>query len=144
MRPLSTRKSPEGTTLEGVGERKRKTWVLDTGTKGTGAEVVPLEKVLTGPSSGPAPAVRSKKRRAPVRAPQSRGPRRFKVVDVMTGAVLAEDVDARAALDVLAGVRAIVDARVYVWQPGRRRWRILSPGEQKTMWERRLETQKTF
>jgi hypothetical protein len=34
----------------------KKTWVLDTETKGTGANMVPLEKVLKKPE--PAPAVR--------------------------------------------------------------------------------------
>jgi hypothetical protein len=40
----------------------RKTWVLDTDTKGTGANVVPLEKVLEHPD---APAERAPRRRAP-------------------------------------------------------------------------------
>ena len=31
----------------------RKTWVLDTDTKGTGANVVPLEKVLADPDAPP-------------------------------------------------------------------------------------------
>jgi hypothetical protein len=41
----------------------KKTWVLDTETKGTGANVVPLEKVLEKPE--PAPA-----RRRPATAPE--------------------------------------------------------------------------
>ena len=40
----------------------RKTWVLDTDTKGTGANVVPLEKVLERPDD---PAERAPRRRAP-------------------------------------------------------------------------------
>jgi hypothetical protein len=40
----------------------RKTWVLDSDTKGTGANVVPLEKALTQPD---APAERAPRRRAP-------------------------------------------------------------------------------
>jgi hypothetical protein len=113
---------------------KRKTWVLDTGTKGTGAEMVPLEKVLRTPGPGQAPAVVSKKRlqRAP-REPEPRPARKFKVADVMTGKVLAEDVDARAALEVLAEARSVVDVRVYVWQPRAERWRLLSVAEQKAM-----------
>ena len=39
----------------------------------------------------------------------------------MTGEVLAEDVEARGALDVLAGTRNVVDVRVYVWQPRAKR-----------------------
>jgi hypothetical protein len=113
---------------------KRKTWVLDTGTKGTGAEMVPLEKVLRTPGPGPEPAVVSKRRRQPVaREPELRPARKFKAVDVMTGRVLAEDVDARAALEVLAEARSVVDVRVYVWQPRAERWRLLSVAEQKAM-----------
>jgi hypothetical protein len=43
----------------------KKTWVLDTETKGTGANMVPLEKVLKKPE--PAPA-----RRRPTPAPEPR------------------------------------------------------------------------
>ena len=55
----------------------------------------------------------------------------------MTGAVLAEDVEAREALDVLAGLPSVVDVRVSVWQPKAQRWRLLTPGEQKALWARR-------
>jgi hypothetical protein len=48
-----------------------KTWVLDTETKGTGANMVPLEKVLEKPD--PAPATR---RAAPATEPPRRPPRR--------------------------------------------------------------------
>jgi hypothetical protein len=41
-----------------------KVWVLDTETKGTGAEMVPLEKVLEKRAPDAAPARRSRKRRA--------------------------------------------------------------------------------
>jgi len=114
-----------------------KKWVLDTGTKGTGAEMVPLEKVLRKPAPGPEPAVarRRRPRREPVAAP--REARRFKVVDVMTQRVLAEDVDTRAALDVLNDVGSVVDVRVYVWQPRAKKWRLLTLGEQKALWEAR-------
>jgi hypothetical protein len=116
-----------------------KIWVLDTGTKGTGAEMVPLEKVLKKPASKteadfdmpipPAPA--------PAGATVPRAPRRFKVVDVMTGEVLTEDADARATVDFLDGVRSVVDVRVYTWQPRAERWRLLTVAEQKAMWELR-------
>jgi hypothetical protein len=43
----------------------KKTWVLDTDTKGTGANVVPLEKVLKKPE--PAPA---RRRAAPAAEPR--------------------------------------------------------------------------
>jgi hypothetical protein len=51
-----------------------KTWVLDTETKGTGANMVPLEKVLEKPE--PAPNVRRPARAAEPRPAQSRRPRR--------------------------------------------------------------------
>ena len=38
---------------------KRKAWVLDTGTKGTGAEMVPLEKVLKKPAPDKGAGLRS-------------------------------------------------------------------------------------
>ena len=44
------------------GMTKRKTWVLDTGTKGTGAEMVPLEKVLRKPGPGRSPPWSRKRR----------------------------------------------------------------------------------
>ena len=48
-----------------------KTWVLDTETKGTGANMVPLEKVLEKPEPAPAP-----RRAAPAAEPPRRPPRR--------------------------------------------------------------------
>jgi hypothetical protein len=117
---------------------KRKTWVLDTGTKGTGAEMVPLEKVLRKPAPGPEPALTAgKRRKRPPREGAPRPARKFKVAEVMTGRVLAEDVDARVALDVLSAARSVVDVRVYVWQPRAERWRLLTVAEQKAMWEMR-------
>jgi|SRR5829696_2633506 len=47
-----------------------KTWVLDTDTKGTGANMVPLEKVLEKPERAPAP-----RKAAPAAEPE-RAPRR--------------------------------------------------------------------
>ena len=117
---------------------KRKVWVLDTGTKGTGAEMVPLDKVLQEPAPGPVPAVASKRRRGrSAEGPEPTPARRFKVVEVLTRRVLAEDVDTRTTLDVLAEVPSVVDVRVYVWQPKARRWRLLTVAEQKAMWDLR-------
>jgi hypothetical protein len=115
-----------------------KIWVLDTGTKGTGAEVVPLEKVLRKPAAGAEPALPTPKRRPrPAAPPAPRQPRKFRVVDVMTEQVLAEDAGARAVVDLLKDVRSVVDVRIYVWQPRAKKWRLLTFGEQKAMWERR-------
>jgi hypothetical protein len=118
--------------------RKRRPWVLDAGTKGTGAEMVPLEKVLKKPAPKGEPAFTPPKPRPrPAPAPEPRQPRRFRVVDVVSARVLAEGIDARATVRVLEGVRSVVDVRVYVWQPRAKKWRLLTMGEQKAMWERR-------
>jgi hypothetical protein len=92
-----------------------KTWVLDTETKGTGAEVVPIEKARAQPRrerdlalvelGGPAKA-------EPAEAP--RAPTLFKVVDVLGARTLAENVGGRAAqrarrpyFGVVSGARAL-------------------------------------
>jgi hypothetical protein len=51
-----------------------KTWVLDSETKGTGANMVPLEKVLDKPE--PTPAPRKPARAAEPKRPQRRDARR--------------------------------------------------------------------
>jgi hypothetical protein len=118
--------------------RKRgEVWVLETQTKGTGANMVPLDKVLKGPSK-PVPGFGFRKplpREAEPPAP--REPYRFKLTDVMTRQVLAEDVDAREAVKALEDVRSIVDVVVHVWEPNARRWRMLTFGEVRALWDRR-------
>ena len=113
-------------------------WVLDTETKGTGAEMVPLDKVLKKPAPSrealfvpPEPAPREPQ------PPEPRPALRFKVVDVMTRAVLAEGASAREALGVLDDVRSVVDVNVYVWQPKSEKWRLLTLDEKRTLWDRR-------
>src|SRR5947209_2996560 len=110
-----------------------KTWVLQTETKGTGANVVPLDSV-TRRSSTPEPVTvpRKPKRREP-KPREPRAPRRFRIVDVTTRARLADDVGAAAAIDALKSVRSMVDVDVYVWQPERLRWRLLGLAEQQAM-----------
>jgi hypothetical protein len=112
--------------------------VLDSGTKGTGAEMVPLDKVLKKPAPKREPVFAAPKPRSrPAAAPEPRQPRRFRVVDVVSGRVIAEDADARATVRSLEQVRSVVDVRVYVWQPKAEKWRLLSFGEQKALWARR-------
>jgi hypothetical protein len=54
----------------------KKVWVLDTETKGTGAQMVPLEKVLEKPAPKPERASRSRGRRPePAQGPRSRKPK---------------------------------------------------------------------
>jgi hypothetical protein len=116
----------------------RKVWVLDTGTKGTGASIVPLEKPSAKPAGTAAlPFVPPKRAPRPPKPPEPRKPRKFKVVDVVTGEVLAEDADVRATLDVLGDVRSVVDVKISVWRPEAESWRLLTLAEQKALWGRR-------
>jgi hypothetical protein len=114
-----------------------KIWVLDTDTKGTGARMVPLEEVqgkrrepVVNPVFvPPKPAPR------PPAEPEARPPRRFRVVDVMSREVLAEDADVQATVRALEGVERIGDVNVHVWQPDSERWRMLGHREQRTLWD---------
>jgi hypothetical protein len=112
----------------------RRVWVLDTETKGTGAEMVPLEKVLRRPSSGEALYVPPKRAPRPRKEPEPPRPREFKIVDVTTGAVLGERLDTRAAIATLEDVDSVVDVRIYVWDHRAQRWALLTLGEQKALW----------
>ena len=111
-------------------------WVLDTSTKGTGAQMVPLESVLREPEpaapepSAPVPAKRAPR---PAPKPEPRHPRRFRVIDAMTREPLIDDADARATVDLLGGVRSPVGVSLYVWEPGPRRWRLLAPHAKQIM-----------
>jgi hypothetical protein len=120
-----------------VADSENDVWVLDTHTKGTGANMVPLERVLRR-DSGQVPGFVLPERRSTepaTEAPQR--PHRFKVVDLMTRRSLAEDVDARRAVKALRGARSIVDVIVYVWDGNADRWRRLTFAETKTLWELR-------
>jgi hypothetical protein len=113
-------------------------WVLDTETKGTGAEMVPLDKVQQkpAPSAEPfwVPPERAPREPKPA---EPRAPRKFRVVDVLSRQVLADDAGAREALDVLKGVHSIVDVQVYVWQA--EKWRLLTLDELRTLWGARTK-----
>ena len=118
-----------------------KVWVLDTETKGTGAEMVPLEKTLRTPAPAKEPFwVPPKVKPRPEEPPAPRQPRRFKVVDVVSRRVLAEDVDARGLLDALADVRSLVDVSISVWEPDLERWRLLTLEEEQAIWAQRDRT----
>ncbi len=111
-----------------------KTWVLDTETKGTGAHMAPLPKRGRGDGERELALVDLERpRRPPVPAPAP-APLRFKVVDVMSSRVLAEGAGAREAVEVLEGMRSVIDARIYVWAPERGRWRLLALEEAKALW----------
>jgi hypothetical protein len=118
-----------------------KVWVLDTATKGTGAEMVPLEAVQQKPARSREPFFVPPKRTPREPTPtEPRAPRTFRVVDVATRAVLADGAPARETLNVLGAVRSSVDVHVYVWEPDDHRWRLLSLAEQRTLWDRRVRT----
>jgi hypothetical protein len=116
----------------------RKSWILDTSTKGTGANMVPLDNVLRKPPEQAKPIFVPPPRRPKAdRAPEPRRPRSFKVVDIVTRQVLTEGADARAVIEVLSGVRSIVDVNVYVWQPNTEKWRLLTFEERHVLWDAR-------
>jgi hypothetical protein len=117
-----------------------KTWVLETHTKGTGANIVPLED----DSPAPAPAEReplfvprkpAPKAPAP---PPPKAPSRFKVVEVTTGRVLAEDAGVRATVELLRDeVAGITDVTIWIWREPQGRYVLLTHGEQRRLWELR-------
>ena len=123
-----------------------KIWVLDTDTKGTGAEMVPLDRALKDKARARDGERGHRARRRPASPPkppgeteaaEPRGPRRFKVVNAITREVLGEGIGARETVDLLDGVRSVADVHVYVWEPEADEWRALTLREQKTMWELR-------
>jgi hypothetical protein len=69
--------------------------------------------------------------RAPKPA-EPRAPLKFRIVDVLSRSVLADDAGAREAVDVLNGVRSIVDVQVYIRE--REQWRLLTLDELRTLW----------
>src|SRR4051794_35821550 len=108
-----------------------KTWILDTETKGTGANMVPLEKVQRRPGEGEREPifVPPKLRRRPEPEPAPRQPPRFRVVDVMTLLPLADDATGRETVDARKNVRSVVDIRISRWDHEAERWRPLTLGE---------------
>lgn len=105
--------------------------------------MVPLDKVLQTPSGHAEPIfVPPPARKMPDSAPASPPPRLFKVVDLLTRQVLTEDADARAVIEVLRGVRSIVDVNVYVWQPKVETWRQLTFDERRLLWDQRADAER--
>jgi len=117
-----------------------KIWVLDTETKGTGANMVPLEKVLERPDARREHErifVPRKPHPRPPEAPPPREPPRFKVVDLLTRETLAEDADGRTTVDVLKGIRSVVDVTISRWDYETEQWRLLSLDERRAIWQLR-------
>jgi hypothetical protein len=115
-----------------------KVWVLDTETKGTGANMVPLEKLLRRPAASPEPLYVPPEREPPAPEPVLPAPPpSFKVVDLMTREVLADGANTRATVDLLKGIRSIVDVNIYVASPDKGRSRMLTLEERRTLWKLR-------
>src|SRR5262249_2894821 len=80
-----------------------KAWILDTETKGAGAQVAPLQKRGRPARERELATVRLARPPRPTEAPERPLPRKFKVLDVMSGRVLAEGVGAPAVVELLEG-----------------------------------------
>ena len=112
-----------------------KVWILDTETKGTGANMVPLERA-TKRSSAVEPVLIARER-AP-RVQPAAAPRpvpKFRVVDVMTRQALADDATTRETAAVLCDIRSIVDVNVYVRRGSQERWQLLPLADLRALWE---------
>jgi hypothetical protein len=112
-----------------------KKWILHTETKGTGAQMVPLESA-TKRSSATQPVFvpREPLRRVEPEA-KPRAARSFKIVDVMTREPLLDGAGTRETVDALSQIRSIIDVNVYVWQDEDDSWRLLSLPEQRALWD---------
>ena|SRR5215211_3793435 len=115
-----------------------KTWVLETHTKGTGANIVPLEHEREpAPEQREKPWVPHKPAPRPAPPPPPRVPHRFRVVEVTTQRVLADDAGAKETIEALRDVHSSVDVAISVWSDDHGRWRLLTHGEQQGLWNLR-------
>jgi hypothetical protein len=115
-----------------------KTWVLETHTKGTGANIVPLDDEAAARESEHEPLfVPRKPAPRPPAPPAPKPPSRFKVVEVVTGRVLAEDAGVRATVELLHDVHSIVDVAIWVWSERHGRYVLLTHDEQRRLWNLR-------
>jgi hypothetical protein len=119
-----------------------KTWVLETHTKGTGANIVPLDDDAPAPAAEPREpeplfVPRERRPKAPA-APAPKPPSRFRVVEITTGRVLAEDAGVRATVELLRDeVASITDVAIWIWREPQGRYVLLTHGEQRRLWELR-------
>src|ERR1700753_1928066 len=111
-----------------------KTWILQTETKGTGAQMVPLEPAPRDTKPEPLHPPRKPQPRTP-EGPAPRAPRRFRIVDLMTRETLLDDAGAAEVVAALQDVLITLDVQVSLWYDGRSRWRQLTLAEQRTLFE---------
>jgi hypothetical protein len=139
----------QGMANDAEGKKRAPTvWVLDTETKGTGAEMIPLEKAQRRKSSQ-SPRERIRVLRRPSQSKDEPGidelddscrseevrPRRFKLVNVLRRQVVAEDVGAREIVQALEGVPSIADVHIYVKQDAEEPWRLLTFAEKRAFFQ---------
>ena len=112
-----------------------KTWVLDTETKGTGAHIAPLpDAARKGAGEAELALVQLTRPQRTPRPSEPPAKTTFKVVDVLGGEVLGENLDAREAVQTLAGMRSALDARVYLRRGSEARWRLVGLADTRRLW----------
>jgi hypothetical protein len=115
----------------------KRIWVLDHETKGTGAEMVPLDKKQgTAERASAQPQFVVSKTERPAIPPPPRPAARFRVEDVMTRRELGADLDGKALMALLAGVRSAVDVTVSVRRGDDDTWRPVPVHQRRLLWER--------
>ena len=111
------------------GQLVGRVWVLDTDTKGTGAEMVPLETLLERKRSttkadpaernGAGPSTRRRgdrprdRRSRTAAAAEPRRRHEFRLVNALSGRLIGDGVDVRATCELLGAARSVADVRVY-------------------------------
>ena len=115
-----------------------KTWVLETHTKGTGANIVPLDESAPAEQGEHEPPFvpRRSAPRAPA-PPPPKAPSKFKVVEVTTGRVLVQGAGVRATVERLRDVAGITDVAIWTWSERHGRYVLLTHREQRTLWDLR-------
>lgn len=113
-----------------------KSWVLETATKGTGAHVAPFSEKPKERTDRPLAIVQLERPPRPQYEHEEPEPvRSFKLVDVRSGSVLGEHLDTRKAVAGLSRMPSALDARVYIWEQQRGRWRLLDLAQTRALWE---------
>ncbi len=110
-------------------------WILDTETKGTGANMVPLERAARRSSAVEPVLIPREQTTSDEPAPTPRPAPKFRIVDVMTREPLADDATTRETAAVLKDVRSIVDVNVYVRREPDQRWQLLPLADLRALWE---------